>query len=463
MLRNRLPEIEIPDDNPFLNDKLGRSECADTFCKLVKQYADTGCVVSLNGEWGTGKTTFVKMLMQKMINEGGHPLYFNAWENDYVSDPLVAILSELKELFPDSSKFDTVVSCGGKILANIVTSTTKSFLKNKLGIDTDLVNAGIDDIGNLLKTDLEEYANQKKSFEEFRNALEDYIADNAESDYPIVFFIDELDRCNPHFSVQVLERIKHLFDIPNIVFVLSINKQQLEHAINGYYGSADIDSRNYLRRFIDIEYSLPRPNGEVFCNYLYMTYYFDEVFNNEARVRMPEFSTDKEHFQIITKALISAFGLDLRTADRIFAHTRLALSSFRAHSYIIPDVFFFLCLLRVVNPLLYNYIYEAKLSSQAILNEFENYLPMELLLKSDYSITWIQMTSTIATLMYMYSLNEDGRDGIFISSEEGAQISIQPKIIDSTKFNEALNRVANRRGLYQLKYLLHRIELHQSI
>ena len=462
MLRNRLPEIDIPKNDPFKNDQLGRRECAVAFCKLVKLYAGTGCVVSLNGEWGTGKTTFVRMLMQKIINEGGHPLYFNAWENDYVSDPLVALLSELKELFPDSSKFDTVVSCGVKILTNIVASTAKSFLKNKLGVDTDAINSGIDDIGSLLKNDLEEYANQKKSFEEFRNALEDYIADNAESNYPVVFFIDELDRCNPHFSVQVLERIKHLFDIPNIVFVLSINKQQLEYSINGYYGSADIDSRNYLRRFIDIEYSLPRPKGEDFCDYLYLTYYFDEVFCSEDRARWEEYSSDKDHFQSISKALISAFGLDLRTSDRIFAHTRLAMSSFRAHSFIFPDVFFLICLLRVVNPLLYYDIYETKLSSQELLDKFENYLPLELLLKSDHNVTWFQMTSTIATLLYMYSLNENGRDSIFVRTVEGSQISIQPKIIDSRTFSEALNRVADRRGLHQLKYLLHRIELQQS-
>ena len=117
----------------------------------------------------------------------------------------------------------------------------------------------------------------------------------------------------------------------------------------------------------------------------------------------------------------------------------------------------------VVNPLLYNDIYEAKLSPQEIRNEVEKSLPLELLLKSDYSITWIQITSTLATLIYMYSLNENGRDSIFIKTSYEVKISIQPKIIDAVKFSDALNRAADKRGLYQLKYLLHRIELQQSI
>ena len=53
--------------------------------------------------------------MQKMENEGGHPLYFNAWENDYVSDPLIALLAGLKNLSPQSSKWNDVITSGGKL------------------------------------------------------------------------------------------------------------------------------------------------------------------------------------------------------------------------------------------------------------------------------------------------------------------------------------------------------------
>ena len=50
MLRNRLPEIEIPVDDPFKYDKLNRISCADTFTSIVKLYSSTGCVIALNGE-----------------------------------------------------------------------------------------------------------------------------------------------------------------------------------------------------------------------------------------------------------------------------------------------------------------------------------------------------------------------------------------------------------------------------
>ena len=59
MLRNRLPEIDIPEDDPFKNDKLNRKSCADIFINMIKMYYSTGCVIALNGEWGSGKTTLL--------------------------------------------------------------------------------------------------------------------------------------------------------------------------------------------------------------------------------------------------------------------------------------------------------------------------------------------------------------------------------------------------------------------
>ena len=100
---------------------------------------------------------------------------------------------------------------------------------------------------------------------------------------PLVFIIDELDRCNPHIAVKVLERVKQLFDIPNIVFVLPISKKQFEYSIQGYYGSDKIDATNYLRRFIDLECELPTPDSESMCQLLYDHYHFDDFFKESEK------------------------------------------------------------------------------------------------------------------------------------------------------------------------------------
>jgi len=466
ILRNRLPEIEIPEDNPFLYDKLKREPCANTLLSILRVYSATGCVVALSGEWGSGKTTFIRMLMQKMENEGGHPLYFNAWENDYVSDPLIALLAGLKNLSPQSSKWNDVITSGGKIIASIAISAVKTLAKNKLGIDSNVIDAGIDEVGKLLKEDIEEFSKQKTTFVEFRKALQSYIAENTTEYLPVVFFVDELDRCSPHFSVLVLERIKHLFDIPNVVFVLSVNKKQLEYAIQGYYGSVNIDASNYLRRFIDIEYSLPRPKGDVFCQYLYDVYHFCDVFNHKDRKQYHEFSSDEDRFKRIACTLISSSNLDLRTTDKIYAHTRLALMGFRQNNYIVPDVFFMLCYLKIANNKLYSKIKNEQLTAQELLNELEDSFPLELLLMDDNNSEWRQMTYAIASFVFMYTLDNNGRERERIITSNKEKIStLQTKHLDLKTFDESLSWYYDKRyqGEIPMKNLIQKIELEQGL
>ena len=461
-----MPEIEVPEDEPFKYDKLKRKPCANTFISLIKLYSSTGCVISLNGDWGTGKSTFIKMLIQVLKNEGGHPLYFNAWENDYVSDPMIALLAELKELNAQSSKWKDVIANGGKILASIATSTVKTIVKNRLGIDSTVVSTGIDELGKLIKDDIEDYSKQKTTFVEFRKALQSYIADNTTEEVPVVFFVDELDRCSPNFAVLVLERIKHLFDIPNVIFVLSVNKKQLGYAIQGYYGSSNIDADNYLRRFIDIEFALPKPKDEDFCQYLYDFYDVEGVFKHESRLVYNELRADGENFMSMAKTLVTSTKLDIRTIDKIFAHTRLTLQEFSNKNYIIPDVLFLLCFLKISNVDIYQSIIEEKYTAQQLLNTIEDYLPSKLFEKDNYSSTWRQLTYSIASLIRMYSLDDNGREREkLINPNNEIKSILITKYLDNETFNYAFNTYYDRsfRDRIPLCHLTRKIELQQGL
>jgi energy-coupling factor transporter ATP-binding protein EcfA2 len=464
MLRNRLPEIEIPEGNPFQNDKLDRKSCADIFINLIKMYYSTGCVIALNGEWGSGKTTFVKMVQQELKNRGAHPLYFNAWKNDYVSDPLIALLSELKEVCPDSSKWDNIIANVGKISLAIGKAILNGTIRNMSGASVDALLAGTDEMGKLLEKNINEFAEQKKTFQDFRKSLQEYIADNSSEKNPVIFFIDELDRCSPKFAVHVLERIKHLFDISNITFVLSVNKKQLGYAVQGYYGSANIDANNYLRRFIDIEYTLPKPSTNVFCQYLYDIYKFENIFMNKSRMQISGLQNDAENFKRIATILISSSKIDFRTADKIYAHTRLALMEFDIKFPIYPNVFFLLCYLRTVNSELYYNIFNRKYKPQELLDEIENFFPLELLeKKEEYDSPARVMMPTIASLIFMYNLDENEVEQINLRKKDGDnQPSIKTKHIDSEIFYNTIILNYNRRHA-PLSYILKKIELQEEI
>jgi hypothetical protein len=79
----------------------------------------------------------------------------------------------------------------------------------------------------------------------------------VEQKKPVVIFIDELDRCSPDFAVRLIERIKHFFEVPNLVFVLLLNREQLEKAVKGRYGS-EVDASAYLGKFVHFFLRLPK-------------------------------------------------------------------------------------------------------------------------------------------------------------------------------------------------------------
>ena len=138
---------------------------------------------------------------------------------------------------------------------------------------------------------------------------------------PVIFFIDELDRCNPTFAVRTLERIKHIFDIPNIVFVLSIDKSQLGNSICGYFGSDKFDAEEYLRRFIDIEYQLPEPSYERYIDYI------ANKVGIEQDLRM-EGSRAYEDFKRILSFQAAEKHLSLRQIEKLLIHVSIITSSF---------------------------------------------------------------------------------------------------------------------------------------
>ncbi|NVL92736.1 MAG: hypothetical protein HWN71_06830 [Desulfobacterales bacterium] len=96
MLR-KLPEPEIPADDPFRNDVLNRRENAENVTYLIEG-ASEPFVLSINSQWGHGKTTFIKMWAQHLENKDHACIYFNWWESDFSENPLVDIASYLRSV-----------------------------------------------------------------------------------------------------------------------------------------------------------------------------------------------------------------------------------------------------------------------------------------------------------------------------------------------------------------------------
>ena len=447
-----------------------RAKFALPLREIVKSYSD-GCVLAINGKWGTGKTTFVKMWQEYLEKYDIQTLYYNAWKNDFVSDPLVSLLGELSkfdEVNGAKEKMEGVVSVAGRIIMDMAPAIARGVVKKVSGIDADeigdIISDGVASGSVMLKHEIEKYKEQKSTLEHFRTKLEELVEIICNGN-PLVFIIDELDRCNPAFAVKVLERIKHLFDIPNIVFVLSIDKEQLCHSICGYYGSESIDAQEYLRRFIDIEFSLPQPNAENFCNYLYDYYEFDDFFNNQERLDYFRNRDEATSLKKMARELMAYLNLPLRMVDRIFSNTRLALRMFSYSNYVHEKMLFILVYLRICKFSVYDKMRHHDYMLQEFANEIENLFPKDML-RYDYETH--SFYYTLALLILCYNLDENERDIETLCKTENGKISqlcISFQYIDEERIKTAIENWRNdfNGGVIGLKFFFEKIDLLSNI
>jgi len=272
------PEIEIDEIDPFKNDKLNRKPFAESLLSLIANVEDN-LVISLDAPWGDGKTTFVKMWQRFLKTNGVKSLYFDAFANDSFEDPFMALvgsidlliekefsdksaaIKKLKEFRGKAIKVGTnLLSWGAKvgvkaITLNVIKDKDIEQLKDIAG---DIASDAGEKASKFVEDKLNSYKEVLNATDEFKKKLNE-LAEEAykENNKPIVFIIDELDRCKPTYALELIEKVKHLFSVKHIVFMLVMNTTQLEESVKCVYGQ-NIDARNYLQKFINIRCVLPK-------------------------------------------------------------------------------------------------------------------------------------------------------------------------------------------------------------
>ena len=238
-----------------------------------------GAVLALDARWGEGKTWFVRHWQKHLEDKNHNVIYLDAFANDYLDDPFLVISSEIasklnqtadKRLVHKFKKAAAVLQQGLLTQAPTIIASMISFALTggiipflKLDNDSikdkyeDIVDQVTDNIGEkvteAIQKKIDDYEEEKQSL----NAFKETLAKLAESlDKPLVFIIDELDRCRPDFAIRLIERIKHFFDIPKIVFVLVMDKTQFSKVICHNYGYDESLGEEYLTKFVDFTIEL---------------------------------------------------------------------------------------------------------------------------------------------------------------------------------------------------------------
>ena len=360
----------------FEQDIYNRKTIAENLTKIIEAQSSS-LVMSIDSAWGTGKTTFVTMWKNLLDSDENYntkfkTLYFNAWEHDYIKDPLLSIFCEIEEqIKEEDSELRKKWNSAKSKLKSVAKFGVKSGLKVATAgfLDLDKIEFGdhsegqvLEIINQLSDISVKEVCDSKKIRDDFKQEMSEY---QNKSGKKIVFFIDELDRCRPTFAIELLEVIKHLFDIENFVFIISIDKEQLSHAVSTVYGQG-MDTIGYLRRFFDLDYKLPS---------LDVRKYID----NKNQIVFEGYK-NTGIFRVLLKELFINNQFSLRDIDKTYYYIQILMplidifneekESNNIYILVISYLYSILITLKLKNPVMYKNIISKNYKVEDIINKF---------------------------------------------------------------------------------------------
>ena len=347
-------------ENPTFDtqDEFKRKPIAENIIRLLTSPIDLSPMV-IDGGWGTGKTEFCQKLIRLMQQQHPdyQPVYIDAFRSDHSGEPLLALFAEIiKACTPEDTgerpseqrkeMTKKVAKAAGFVMKTVAKAAVGHVLKQNtddLVEEFQQIMNGNQDANSLAETVtdaaatiashtidatvealLKEQIEAEKNLETLKACLKELATDK-----PIILFIDELDRCRPDYAVDMLEVIKHVFDVKNVKVVLVTNTKQLRAAINHRYG-VEVDAQKYLDKFLKYSFALPEVIGGT--NYLVRKYYLVTIIYFHKLIRSsPMFNQFKdsiynEYNIYFISDMMERNNISLRETERFVHHLEIYLT-----------------------------------------------------------------------------------------------------------------------------------------
>jgi len=249
-------------DNPI------RNECQDLL--KVKRHSqalsnfilksDAPLTIGLQGEWGSGKTSLMYLLREKLQTAQVATAWVNTWEYSMFRGPrettpavLQGLLVKLREACGNKWTLNDEAKEKWKSVVRFAGALGNQVIASKTGLNT---RAAMQDasLADPSKDSPSGISDLKQGISEIIGRL----IDDPKNDYKrIVFFVDDLDRINPVDAVEVLEALKNVFDIPNCIFVLAIDYDVVVKGLESKFGAKTEENEREFRSFFDKIIQLP--------------------------------------------------------------------------------------------------------------------------------------------------------------------------------------------------------------
>lgn len=263
---NRITSVK---DIPLIHeqDDFGTQQYIDGLVEFIR-YSVSPLTIALQGEWGSGKTSLMNRLFNKLCNDGNEfiGIEVNTWEYSMLSTPEETVIKIIGELVHALSKEDPNASFKvGKFMREALGIAYRfgrelsksafpgaSMIVEGVGIPTDLPGISSDD--------------KSITLSELKKILKDAVKKTI-TDFNkkgVIIFVDDLDRLNPPLAVQILELLKNIFTLENCIFVLAIDYEVVVKGLEPKFGKLtdknEREFRSFFDKIIQVPFSLPVNN-----------------------------------------------------------------------------------------------------------------------------------------------------------------------------------------------------------
>lgn len=458
------------------NDKLGREEFANNLETLIEQelsFGEKGLVISLNGSFGSGKSYFLNMWKNKIIQDEElsaemnelvkstetnfkklqfkQTIIINAWKEDFCNNPMLSIISAIVNNHKNNPKFVDKIKEFSKdamwfltgSLSGVLSQAVLVDIKGGLDYKAQKQHERIDSIDKIKGNLIDQHIARIQQLESFKSLLSNEF--NKES--PALILIDELDRCKPDYAVEYIETIKHLFDIPGIIFVIAIDRNHIKSTVKKLFGSG-IDFENYYLKFVNFEVSMPEIDNLDFKNYINKR--MSHFFNNNDKDRKTLFNIGNK--DLIDNIVILMKNLPMQPrqiehALRLLSYIFSVSFSLKENSTIkidyIAGTIFMICI-KLTRPNLYHNLAKGTAELDMLVKTLD-------LLVDDHNHFWKAFSIASSGIPYLDEANEQLNLGILYEDRSHLEIKIN-------KFKERLDTRYSRETTNHFQHIYEKIE-----
>ena len=277
-------------------DLLNFTVVADTAAQLIRESSSEPISIGVSGNWGTGKSSLVKMIGASLRKSDSYQKYifleFNAWLYQGYDDARMALLQSVSDrLLLESQRRKTCIDKAvefvkrvnwlrfGKLLG---TSSFRCDHRWHSGGTNRCIHRAYRRICSVGRTPNEEDFEKIKSaytslqpelaqllkdkdarslpeeIAELRNAFADLLSG---LDVNLIVLVDDLDRCLPETAISTLEAMRLLLFLPRTAFIIAADEQMIRGAVRAHFGNIDLHDdlvTSYFDKLIQVPLKVPR-------------------------------------------------------------------------------------------------------------------------------------------------------------------------------------------------------------